>query len=330
MFYGVCFVALSKPAKISGCRCHGILVVYLIIFFMGNVMFYLPCQPAKGFRAAGLIPNLTTNLIFTLAIACAASLVMSACQPTPDNSASTPAPITSKPDIIVAQTPASIPPAAVGLKKMDFPVYLAGIPDFLHPIIPSVPLTTKADAYSSRSQSSTDVSYFQETSPYEFQSSVYNIVFEDLKTKQTHRLFAQDNFIIKSVYYPFVNLDKTAKDTDSKDTDIIVNNNLLLGYFIYQVKEIPNDNDSKTNLDEQLSLYMSDADGKNVVKLTQKNEYLKSFKWIPALKRYYFATQADTNNDHIIDENDKYFNYFIDFNQTPVVTTAYDFSQPKN
>ena len=41
-----------------------------------------------------------------------------------------------------------------------------------------------------------------------------------------------------------------------------VGNTLLLGYFIYEVKKIADDDDNKTNLDQQLTLYLSDLNGK--------------------------------------------------------------------
>ena len=67
--------------------------------------------------------------------------------PETTNRASDTAPSQSNvPEVIIAQTPASIPPATVGLKRMDFPVYLAGVPSLMHPIIPSVPINRKAES----------------------------------------------------------------------------------------------------------------------------------------------------------------------------------------
>lgn len=274
----------------------------------------------------------------------ALGLSLVACQPAPESATDTSPAVPPKPEVIVAQTPASIPPAKVGLKRMDFPVFLAGVPSLLHPVIPSVPMTKKSDNYDEASRN-TDVSYFQETAPYEFQSSIYNLVFETLTTGEVHRLFPQDNFVIKAVHTPFITLsqhDKTAQPKAGvtqqptpipkntlKSTEVKVNDTLLLGYFIYEVKETADDEDEKTNLDQQLTLYMSDLTGKNLLKLTPNNQYFKNYKWLPDTKRFYFSTQADTNGDRSIDENDKYFYYFIDFGKNPQLVTAYDFSKPK-
>lgn len=277
-------------------------------------------------------------------------LALTACQPTPEtnNQASNTAPSPSNvPEVIIAQTPASIPPATVGLKRMDFPVYLAGVPNLLHPIIPSVPINRKAESDASDAKKS-PVSYFQEVAPYDFQSSVYNIVFEGLKTGQVHRLFPHDNFVIRAVHTPLVDLSQENKTAQKKAAitqtaptqpqaakeatsplAVKVGNTLLLGYFIYEVKEIADDDDNKTNLDQQLTLYLSDLNGKNLLKLTPNNQYFKHYKWLPETKRFYFSTQADSNGDRVIDENDKYFYYFIDFTKNAQIVTAYDFSKPK-
>ena len=271
------------------------------------------------------------------------SLLLAACQPTTETTNHTPDATPAKPEVIVAQTPATLPPATVGLKRMDFPVYLTGLPSLLHPIIPSVAIKAKSENYDEARKS--EASYFQEVAPYEFQSSIYNLVFEELKTGQTHRLFPQDNFVIKAVHTPFVPLGQDNKSAQNKvsltqkqtlpptadtvSTQIKASNSLLLGYFIYEVKETPDDEDNKTNLDQQLTLYMSDFNGKNLLKLTPSNQYFKSYKWLPETKRFYFSTQADTNGDRIIDENDKYFYYFIDFGKNPQLVTAYDFTTPK-
>lgn len=268
---------------------------------------------------------------------------LTACQPAADTSSHPEESVPAKPEVIVAQTPASIPPATVGLKRMDFPVYLPGVPSLLHPIIPSVPINAKSDNYDDASRKS-EVSYFQEVGPYEFQSSVYNLVFETLKSGQIHRLFPQDNFVIKAVHTPFVAIAPEDKSVQKKaaltqahipatkdqsvSPEVKVNNTLLLGYFIYEVKETADDEDNKTNLDQQLTLYMSDLNGKNLLKLTPNNQYFKHYKWLPETKRFYFSTQADTNGDHVIDENDKYFYYFIDFAKNAHLVTAYDFSKP--
>lgn len=262
-------------------------------------------------------------------------VLLTACQDPANKAETTPAPIPPQPaaQVIVAETPASIPPASVGLKKANFPIYLEGVPSLLHPIVPSVPLDGKDAKLDYTSKSRTDdasVSYFQQTSPYQFQSTVYNLVFEDIKTGTTKRLFPHDNFIIKSTVYPFVEaVDKTAtkpkQTTDTAttpDTPTDTNNpadplgkptKKMLHHFVYQVKERPSDDDSKTNIDEQLALYMSDDAGNNLVKLHPNNQYVKTTQWLPEVERYYFTTQADTNGDNLIDANDKYFNYVIDF-----------------
>lgn len=252
-----------------------------------------------------------------------------------------PSPVkTHNENIIVADAPATIPPASVGLKKTDFPVYLAGVPSLLHPIVPSVPLQKKP-SYNKEHVDNNDVSYFQQVNPYQFNSNVYNIVFENIKSGLVQRLFPEDNYIIKAVFYPTSGVNNT-ENLLKNQTDISPNqhktktninslNNtkvpdkILFKHFLYEIKEQPTDDNSKTNIDDQLALYMSDEDGKNLVKLHPNNQYLKSSYWLPELGRFYFTTQADSNGDNIIDDNDKYYNYMIDFTKEKPTLVSYNY-----
>lgn len=227
--------------------------------------------------------------------------------------------------IIIADQPASIPPANVGLKKTDFPVYLDGIPSLLHPIIPSMPTDKNAISYSRSGETNLNANYFSQIRPYFFQTNIYNIVFEDIKTGDVHRLFPKDSYIVKSIFYPFIPItDKQQQKTENpseQDISINIENKKMFRHFLYEVKEQPDDNNSKTNIDEQLSLYLSDDKGKNLTKIHPANQYLKSSHWLPDVERFYFVTQADSNNDNLIDDNDKFYNYVIEFknNEKPIV-----------
>lgn len=244
---------------------------------------------------------------------------------------------TNPENIIIADQPASIPPANVGLKKTDFPVFLDGIPSLLHPIIPSMPTVSKTDALYSKGSDGLTTNYFSQIRPYFFQTNIYNIVFEDIETGDVHRLFPKDSFIVKSIFYPFVAI--TDKNTEQKTNNNEPNTptdspteqakqHKMLGHFLYEVKEQPDDNNSKTNIDEQLSLYMSDDKGKNLTKVHPSDQYLKSSHWLPDVERFYFVTQADTNKDNLIDDNDKYYNYVIEFrNKEKPIVIHYSFDK---
>lgn len=244
---------------------------------------------------------------------------------TTPTASTTAAPAPQDGDVIVADMPATMPPAVVGLKKADFPVYLAGVPSLLHPIVPSVPAQS---AYpNAKRGDATPVNYFQQTAPYTFSANVYNLVFENIKTRSAKRLFVQDNYLIKSVFYPYVDLAKTPNDAPANaataDSTMTPIDKKLLGHFIYEVKELPDDNDSKTNIDDQLSLYMSDDTGNHLTKLHPINQYVKTTYWLPEVERFYFITQADTNGDGLINENDHIYNYVIDFAATRDAVNGY-------
>lgn len=224
-----------------------------------------------------------------------------------------------------------------GIKKATFPLYLDNVPSILHPITP-VESNAKASSMISKSSyergEDSNANYFHEASPYQFSGSIYNLVFENISTGATQRLFPNDNFVIGSIVAPFVDsplttalqnlksdpaktenttqaaAEKPVEDTDKKTSAI---DKKLMGYFIYQVQEQPISDEDKSNLDSQQSLYMSDFNGKNLVKLHPDTEYVKTVAWLPELERYYFITQNDSNNDKNITIDDSYHNYVIDF-----------------
>ena len=240
----------------------------------------------------------------------------------------TAAPAPQNGDVIIADMPATLPPAVVGLKKADFPVYLEGVPSLLHPIVPSV---SAQSSYTNAKRGNSPANYFQQTAPYTFSANVYNLVFENIKTRSAKRLFSQDNYLIKSVFYPYVDGAKTPSDalandpTRAADTANLTTptDKKLLGHFIYEVKELPDDNDSKTNIDDQLALYMSDDTGNHLTKLHPIDQYVKTTYWLPEVQRFYFTTQADTNGDGLINENDHIYNYVIDFAATRDAVNGY-------
>ncbi len=133
------------------------------------------------------------------------------------------------------------------------------------------------------------------------------------------------------------NIEKTLQEftTDTAKNKLIDLTNLkvkitpkqMLKHFIYQVNEQADANpeNKKSNLHQQLALYMSDENGENLHKLHPDNQYLSDTKWMPTLKRFYFITQSDSDGNGIIDNKDKYHNYLIDFNKEKPIAKPYSF-----
>lgn len=283
-----------------------------------------------------------------IALSIAVGLYFTACQRPPQSVAEPVYAETNSAMSSFSQSETNPNAPKTGIKKADFPLYLDNVPSILHPITP-VETGDKgskmASKYDERNEFN-QANYFSEASPYEFRGEIYNLVFEDIKSGATQRLFPQDNFVIGSMVAPYVDLplaktvenlkndpNKTQNPTDNtaqatatmvaeqaqpvteQSKRTLANDKKLMGYFIYQVQEKPINDEDKSNLDRQQSLYLSDFSGKNLVKLHPDTEFVKSVAWLPELERYYFITQNDSNNDKNITIDDTYHNYVIDFKQ---------------
>ncbi len=135
--------------------------------------------------------------------------------------------------------------------------------------------------------------------------------------------------MIKRIFYPFVAKENinVQKNVDNMTDEIItksVSVRQTFSHFIYHVEEKPQiNNDKKTH--QQLSLYLSDDLGKDLIKLHPDNQFVTKHDWLPELARYYFVTQTDSNQNGYLDEQDNSFYYFIDFNHSKPKATNYNF-----
>ncbi|PID36954.1 MAG: hypothetical protein CR966_01730 [Pseudomonadales bacterium] len=89
--------------------------------------------------------------------------------------------------------------------KIDFPQLIDDIPYLLHPIVPTTALENKASKNSFISKGGyEEVNFFYESSPYHYQTHINNLIFENLKTSKNTQLFKHNNFVIKSIFYPYI------------------------------------------------------------------------------------------------------------------------------
>ena len=137
-------------------------------------------------------------------------------------------------------------------------------------------------------------------------------------------LLPNNDFIIHQVFLPHII--RAAAPTENATTDDRVqtkqkNITTLLGHAIYHINETPYIKDDEDNkLSTEQALYMSDSMGNNLTKLHPDNEFVQETKWMPQVSRYYFITQSDSNKNGLIDKEDTYHNYEINFvADTPVV-----------
>ncbi len=88
--------------------------------------------------------------------------------------------------------------------KIDFPQLIDDIPYLLHPIVPTTALENKMSKSFISKGGYEEINFFYESSPYHYQTHINNLIFENLKTDTTTQLFKHNNFVIKSIFYPYI------------------------------------------------------------------------------------------------------------------------------
>ncbi len=88
--------------------------------------------------------------------------------------------------------------------KLDFPQLIDDIPYLLHPIVPTTAVENKMSKSFISKGGYEEINFFYESSPYHYQTHINNLIFENLKTDTTTQLFKHNNFVIKSIFYPYI------------------------------------------------------------------------------------------------------------------------------
>lgn len=229
--------------------------------------------------------------------------------------------------------------AAEVLTKIEFPVYIQGIPALLHPMTPINAAEGGYDISSLKSKKGEYYPTFEESGRYDYRTYATNIVFEDITTQQTQKLIPHNNFLIYQVFFPHITryIAKSPSQKPEELTTEITTENTNgstqlktvtspYNYAIYHISDTPYKEGQEANsIYKQQALYMSNYNGKGLIKLHPDNEFLQSTEWNPQVSRYYFITQSDSDNNGLIDEKDQRHNYQIDFKTEAPVARAYDF-----
>lgn len=265
--------------------------------------------------------------------------------------------------VIVADTPATLPPPPIEVQQLDVPVYIEGTPALLHPIVTVVQdskgsmaskmvSSDKADAkaYPSEYQSA----YFNRVGLFDYQTHLDNLVFENIETAKTQYLFNQNTYKIQRVFFPFIaednryfanNKSYVPKKPSEKPSSVTpatgtkpassvattsVNQKFLsslvtvdgikykmLPRVLFEVNE-----NTKADAGSTMALYMSDNFGQGITRLHPSNQFLISSEWVEPLQRFYFITQADSDNNGVINDKDTTYHYYVDFTSSmPVIRT---------
>lgn len=305
------------------------------------------------------------------------ALILTACskspeptnEPAPAKKTATPAPYQEVPTasttgatVIVADTPANLPPPPVEVQQLDVPVYIEGTPALLHPIVTVVQDSkgsvatkmassdkTDAKAYPSEYQSA----YFSKTGLFDYQTNIDNVVFENIETSKAQHVFNQNTYKIQRVFFPYIAEDNryfannktyvpkrqpnetASQNTATKSASSVANtavNQKFLSDLItvdgVKYKPLPrvlfevNEN-PKADSRSKMALYMSDNFGQGITKLHPSNQFLISNEWVEPLQRFYFITQSDSDNNGVINDKDTTYHYYVDFTPSMPVIHSY-------
>lgn len=260
--------------------------------------------------------------------------------------------------VIVAETPATLPPPPIQVQQMDVPIFIEGTPALLHPIV-TVIKDNKVSAVKAMSDSAVGKNepsqfqsqFFSNVGIFDYQTNIDNLVFENIDTQQTQKLFSTSTFKIRRVLFPYIaannrffsnNKTYTPKNTPTSASsakaetnaerakDNAVNQRFMLTAIeindakyaalprvIFEVDETTNPNSG-----DKMALYMSDNFGHGITRLHPANQFLVSSEWVEPLQRFYFITQADSDSNGVINDKDQTFHYYIDFTPNmPLIKT---------
>jgi len=96
-------------------------------------------------------------------------------------------------------------------------------------------------------------------------------------------------------------------------------------YLIYSVHDSDTNGDQKLNSQDLQSLYLSEINGGNFKKITPEFQEIIDYKIIKIQNRLYFRTIEDIDKDGKFDNDDKIHYFYIDFDNSELVTKEYNY-----
>lgn len=276
--------------------------------------------------------------VLTLLSCSIASLMLSGCgqkpeAPKPERQAAS----STNTAVIIADTPATLPPEPKAVQQLDVPIYVEGSSLLLHPLVTLYTDDKGLMAQNYSSANKTTSNFITQINRFDYTSNIDNLILENLETGMTRRVFAHNGFHITRVFFPYALAStpkaasasaKTAKPKANQTANADDNATLLLR-ILYEVDEAPADKNATTtqrNKRIRLALYMTDNSGNGLTRLHPNNQFLLSSSWVEPLKRFYFVTRADSDNNGKLDDKDEVYYYYLDFNTDTPVIRGYRFA----
>lgn len=152
----------------------------------------------------------TVPLSKTSVLLLASALLCTACQQKPDDAPTKAQKETSSSvntindAVIIADTPATLPPAPTASQRLDAPVWVAGTSTLLHPIVTVYSNDKTSLLAKDYSESGTRSGFVTPVSRFDYRTQVNDLIFEDLATGAKQRVFSHNRFVITRVFFPYI------------------------------------------------------------------------------------------------------------------------------
>jgi len=181
------------------------------------------------------------------------------------------------------------------IKVADLPIHFDGTTILIHPIGDlNIGGRDNAVAYESSRGESQQSFTVSNNNDYEITGYLQNIKFQEIG-KDTIMALTDKPILIETATYLKTIADKTKKH-----------------FMVYSLADSDTNKDGKVDSSDIKSLYMSDINGANFVKLSQELQELIDWKIIEAQNRLYFRTIEDINKNGAFDKDDKVHYQYLD------------------
>jgi hypothetical protein len=182
------------------------------------------------------------------------------------------------------------------IQVADLPINFSGTNILIHPIGDlNIYGRNNSVAYESSSRGESQQSFTVSTNnQYEITGYLQNIKFQEIG-KDTINSLTDKPILIETATYLKIIADKSKKQ-----------------FMVYTLSDADTNKDGKVDGDDIKSLYISNINGLNFMKLSKEYQELVDWKTIDSQNRIYFRTIEDINKNGAFDKDDKVHYHFLD------------------
>jgi hypothetical protein len=185
--------------------------------------------------------------------------------------------------------------SASQIKVADLPINFAGTNVLIHPIGDlNLGESDNAEAYESSRGASQPSFTVSNNNDYEITGYLQNIKFQEIG-KDTITALTDKPILIETATYLKTIADKTKKH-----------------FMVYTLADSDTNKDGKIDINDIKSLYTSNLNGSNFLKLSQEFQELIDWNIIETQNRLYFRTIEDINKNGDFDKEDKVHYSYLD------------------